>query len=622
MEQSIDVRSSSRSLSEQSLYTLVSLPIELLVYIFSFVNSARDKAKLRYVSQRLLQAVEAPSLWRNFTWPHYDFREERSIESVFKSCGRHMKQLSFPDTTVLSVESLQHCSNVLRLSLPSVKLNFIQLRRVMQCMKKLQYLDVLWTTRNDIKSLLLIVAYPVYGYAIKELTIREKVKDSSFGEALHFLLNEWTALRLFPHTLNVVTNVSPDIMTEVVEQWMHFGKPRSVDRISYLNIYGSFSTFIGLVSKLPILQYQIFGSQCGIRSFINARNYGLLGLDSDYLLLTSCTISNGDLLHKANLSNSSIQGTPLNITSIEFLTHFVATQCGFLYSEHLEQLAIVCPNLQQLNLMETSNCLKCLRGLRAIATCCQKLEGLNIMGISVKEVESCIELWKILVDLHLTYLAIELCCLLCFEDDQTKQIITSLHQKCLKVKALESSSYGDCTECVVNELPLMLSNFPLLIHCCTWFMKNVNICETLRYLCYIGDDDMWWPWSIKNCNLEQLCTFTETLVLPDSFMNAISAHGGLVHVILNVDFVTQTGIAALIENSPNLITCHVYIQNEAAWHIFFSSGDFRSRLVEKYSQRKLFLCGSCCLVKGGWTVNETRDYLVHGNMDVFSLWNC
>ena len=619
MEQSIDVRS-TRSSSEQPLYTLLSLPIELLVYIFSFVTSARDKAKLRYVSQRLLEAVETPSLWRNFTWPHYDFREERSIEGAFKSCGRHMKELSFPDRTLLPVESLQHCSNVLRLSLPSVKLNFIQLRTVMQCMKKLQYLDVLWTTRNEIKTLLLIVAYPVYGYAIKELTIREKVKDSPFCEALHFLLNEWTALKLMPHTLNVVTATPYLTMKKVVEQWVHFGKSSSANHISYLNMYGRFNTVIDFVSKPPLFQYQIFGSQCGNYSFVNARNYGLLGLDSDYLLLSSRTLSNGDLLQKAILSHSSIQGTPLNITSIQFLTHFVATQCGFLYSGHLEQLAIACPNLQQLDLTETFNCLKCLGGLHAIATYCQKLEGLNIMGISVKEVESCIELWKILVDLHLNYLAIELCCLLCFEDDQTKQIITDLHQKCLKLKSLESECDDQCTKCVVNEQSLMLSNFSFLIHCYTYFVKNVNISETLKYLFYLGDADIWWPWSIKHCNLEQLCIISELLVLPDSFMNTISAHGGLVHVILNVNCVSQTGITSLIENSPNLITFHVYIQNEVAWHIFFNASDFRSGLEERYSQRKLFLCGSYCLIEGDSTENEIRDCLIHSNIDVFSLW--
>ena len=82
------------------------------------------------------------------------------------------------------------------------------------------------------------------------------------------------------------------------------------------------------------------------------------------------------------------------------------------------------------------NCLKNLQGLQAIAEGCKKLQGLNIMGISVSEVESSVKLWKILVCLQLTYLSIDCFCLLCFEDKQTKQVIVNLYQKCLKMKPL------------------------------------------------------------------------------------------------------------------------------------------------------------------------------------------
>jgi len=41
-------------------------------------------------------------------------------------------------------------------------------------MKKLKYLDILWVSKNDVKLLLSIIGYPVYGGTIKELTIRER----------------------------------------------------------------------------------------------------------------------------------------------------------------------------------------------------------------------------------------------------------------------------------------------------------------------------------------------------------------------------------------------------------------------------------------------------------------
>ena len=166
--------------------------------------------------------------------------------------------------------------------------------------------------------------------------------------------------------------------------------------------------------------------------------------------------------------------------------------------------------------------------------------------------ENCVQLWEILVDLHLTYLDIELCFLQCFEgDDQSKQsIINRLHQKCIKMEALEAYRDKDCNKCVENEQLLILSNFPLLIHCVTENIDVINIYEKLIYLWYMGIGSQISP--TVNCNLQELCIQSDKLALSDSFMSTLSAHGGLVHVILSVHFVTQNGIASLIENSLNL----------------------------------------------------------------------
>ena len=612
--------------SVQRLYTLLVLPIELLIYIFSFVTSARDKANLRYASQGLRAAVEMPSLWRNFTWPHYDFREENSIKSVLESCGRHVKRLSFPSLVRIPVESLQHCSNVLRLSLPSIELTLNQVRTIMQSMKKLQHLDVLWTSKNYVKHLLSIVGYPVYGYTIKELTIRtgEQLFHSAFDhEMLICMLTQWEALRLTPHTLNIVSATSVDMMKTILEKWVSFRKsrPQSADHIGHLNVYRCRYVVLGLETKFPYFQYQITGSQCVNHSFVIPRNCGLLGLN-DCLVLKNCTTNNGDVLHKAVMissSRTSINRTPLDIIDIEFLTHFSCSGYEFFNSDHLEKLAIACPNLQQLNLIGNVHCLKKLQGLRAIALHCRKLEGLDILQISVDEVECCVQLWEILADLQLTYLAIDMCCLFCFEEnDQTnKEIIIGLHQKCVKMRALEVYPITHCTKCDENKLPLVLSNFPLLIHCITMRIENVKISERLRYFWYVGDNYTSWPLSITICNLEQLCIEGHQLAVPDNFMHVVSAHGGLVLVILDVASVTKHGIVALVENSPNLITCHIYVKAKNNCHI---SRDFRSRLKKKYSQRKLFLCGSCHLSKGVMPPNLLRVLHVCGSMDFFSLW--
>ena len=81
---------------------------------------------------------------------------------------------------------------------------------------------------------------------------------------------------------------------------------------------------------------------------------------------------------------------------------------------------------------------------------------------------------------------------------------------------------------------LLLSNFPSFIHCNTGNIENVIVCDTLRYA---GDGH---SLEMANCNLEQVCIMSDTLTLSDSFLIRLSAHGGLVHVILNVNcFFTQ-----------------------------------------------------------------------------------
>ena len=74
-----------------------------------------------------------------------------------------------------------------------------------------------------------------------------------------------------------------------------------------------------------------------------------------------------------------------------------------------------------------------------IAACCQNLQGLNLLCISVEHMESHIQLWEILVEMNLRYLGIDLCALLPYEvDEQVKEKIVSLYQKCSTLKAVEA----------------------------------------------------------------------------------------------------------------------------------------------------------------------------------------
>ena len=103
------------------------------------------------------------------------------------------------------------------------------------------------------------------------------------------------------------------------------------------------------------------------------------------------------------------------------VVHFDLSCCDCLISGHLEQLAISCPNTQKLNLQYSEDCLTSLQGLRAITTYCEKLQGLNILGIT--RVENQVQLWKILSDIKLTHLAVDLCVLEPKEEDDQAKLV-------------------------------------------------------------------------------------------------------------------------------------------------------------------------------------------------------
>jgi len=293
---------------------------------------------------------------------------------------------------------------------------------------------------------------------------------------------------------------------------------------------------------------------------------------------------------------------------------------------------MACPNLLELNLRGNVNCLKNLQGLHTVATCCHNLRGLNILLISLNNVESHIRLWEILVNLKLTTLLIELCTLIPHEDDQTKDKIVSLYQNCLNLKALEvSGNGGRCDKCRTfvgrREDFLLLSNLPSLIHLTVETIPYDIVtvgdiltgCLKLKYLTYTNYFFEILCSLTHQCDLEQLSILSRQ-DFSDNFMSMISAHGGLVHVLLHGNSVTDKGVTTLIENSPKLFTCHIY-----AHHFNTSSGDplnlkdFKAQLLMKFSNRKLFSNGSYHLFV---IFYETlHEVLEEHNTDLMSFWH-
>ena len=214
--------------------------------------------------------------------------------------------------------------------------------------------------------------------------------------------------------------------------------------------------------------FQIDFGQAVVSPYVSASSVGLQGIQSDLLLLSSCTHC-GRVVHKVTIEKDSFiharQKVNCNITNLHFVTEFFAFFGGSFSYEHLEQLAIACPNLQRLGLQQNKSCLKSLQGLCNIADFCCNLRGLNISGIPIEEVEDQIQLWIILSDMKLTHLAVDYCLMLSSVKD--KQTLISLFQKCTSLLAVESNSVAACSTCskFIGKNISVLSQFTSLIHC-------------------------------------------------------------------------------------------------------------------------------------------------------------
>ena len=609
----------------ESVY-IVSLPVELLVYIISFLPTARDKVKLRYVSQRLRVVSETPSLWREFVWPLYDHREKRSVMNVLKACGDYLKRLIFSDHVTPStlMEVLSHCSNLTQLSLPpQTKLDSEELRLAVQHMDHLEKLEVQLST--DIKPLLLIGG-------LKGLTVH-------VPEEYHSLctpwVEEWMKKRCIPCNFNLITKTfdlgSEELFLESLLQWKQV-----TPLIGYTSYFKLFYSDIRppLNFFLLIPEFELEIGQETVLPLVKASDFGILGLEWDILLLTS-TIHDGKLVCKADSESPGIysifchRNIVLNkvVNSLSCVTELNFAYSSTVHSGHLEQLSIACPNLERLNLDSNYSALSSLQGLRMIASHCHNLHGLNLRLISLPEIESHIGLWQLLSGIRLTHLFIDVCVF--FGKPDERQQVIPLFQKCTSLQALEFDSfYSDhfckvCPHCEVKWS--LLSNFSALKYC--RLVGNhpdvvqdiVNGCKQLAVLACDSCRKRLLVSPIVTTSLQQIFIDSKKTILPDVFMKMLSAHGGLVHVILSVKSVAVNGIISLIENSPRLLTLNIYADSYV-FNPCISINPIEyleESLAGMFSHKKLFNVGRLTLEHD---YPYSRQFELMSGTDLFPLW--
>jgi len=592
-------------------WNILSLPVELLVYIFSYLSTVDDKMKLRYVSCKLQSVVsETASLWSEFILPLYDHRQKLAVINVLKTCGYGVKRLALPDhmNTSTLFEMLSHCSNVtsLRLS-PGTKLDSEELGIVLRYTNHLEELEVQLST--DIKPLLRIGE-------LKDLTIH--VPEECHSLCVQWVV-EWMRNKFIPIKLNLVTKkfADYDLEEQFKESILQFPDftPLTDYTSSFKLYYDMRTPPLNLSPSLP--EFQVDFCQTAIVSYAEPSSFGII-LSWNFFavfIVTDCN-HNGKKFSKMEPGLSNVLELSRNSNNVvlnDFIDHLnCITEANFSEFEtvkywHLERLAVACPNLQRLNLQNNFECLKNLKGLEKIASHCCDLRGLSFQYIPHHLVEDHLQFWKILSSMKLTHLFIDVCVFypLTVNDPSYDKQLCGFFQKCACLQALQLWSYdcyGICDRCVDCAVKWsMLSCFPALKYCRMvgnhpYIVQDiVNNCEALKILQCNSKVSLSIS-VIYTSNLQQLSIKAKLTNISDVFMKTVSSHHGLIHFALEVNSVMIKGINTVITNSPKLLTLLIRSKELVYNYDGINSRDeLEEDLQKRFLYRKLFTIGKFSL---------------------------
>ena len=606
---------------------LLSLPNEILVKIMSYLPDARDRVKFRYVSRRWRNISETPSLFCEFMWPDCNHHEERCLYNVMKDYGVHIRRLSFPQQVICPcrlpntenqvilkllqmAEMLQFCSNLTHLSLPALDHSNSssddsgeQLRRSIQEMKHLEVLTIHCYTS--------VKPYLSLKTALKELTIYTVIRSKEGIE----VFRDWMMNGFNPPKLNIILcSNSMDVALRTFRNvlmpvWSTWNSQIPAGHFACLKVYINYKVPLNLFQNAPAFQLQY-----GELFTLPVVHVGT------WLLLTDHgDADNSRVVHKAEYySWTGMQYHVFQGLRQDFVLQLdnIVTSLTELdlsgYPCNLVQMIVACPLLRRLNLKD--NMALGLQDLQMIANCCLNLEGLNLTNVPIPcftSSDSLIDVWEILSNMKkLAYLTMDARYLVsCFSD--VPQELESLFEKCTTLRALELSKAG-----FTNHYEL-LSHFPSLEYCrlTSSSMKCVqNIltaCKGLKYFCC----DTGPPQSLLRQahvnNLQQLCILSGCTDLDFKFMEAVSAHGGLIHVVFKVKSVNFNGIITLINNSPNLLTCLFGLPEKKQQYCKW----LNTELAERFGRRKLFISVQPANCR---RVVEDLEWLQ--NTDLLTLW--
>ena len=487
---------------------------------------------VRHISQRFRNVVEIPLFWKQFTLYHRPYLKRHHMgimENLLKMIGEHVRKMYIGAVTSTALGMVNNCRNVTHLILYD---KFSPLW-VVKAMPHLQYLELIpevggyyycsYDDKNDYyagieDTIELLKIIPVSVKKL-DLVLSSPIDLEPIVTGIQAFANEHYAL---PSIINIfgefnitaTDNHTYDRTREYYcmgRHWQRRGfnlpvKNLPANHTDNLFEFWSMSAFnlssfeIRLYDRVPILMNLFppvpvrnyrFGA-AATPTLIQLRDYGIVGLKDNIFHFSEYIDDRGMVCHAVTLDHgdcgSLIEERHITCTPHLHIVSYVDISYQNVSSNHLQQLAVACPNLQQLHLRGNVNCLEDLQGLQAVVDKCKNLKSLNLAGISVYWVECYFLLWDLLSNLKkLTLLTIDLCMILLYDyDDDDKQELVTMCKSCHSLLALNVHlGQESCSGCNSSKINLLFSHFPSLKYCVLsqWDYTEINhrriVMETL-----------------------------------------------------------------------------------------------------------------------------------------------
>ena len=507
---------------------LINLPTELLVIIIFYLPIC-DRMMMRHISQRFRNVAEIPQLWKKFTLYCQPFLKRHHMGimgNLLKVIGEHVRIMCVykVESTILKMLYNSDCRNVTHLILPSL-VSSSWLSTIVYVMPRLQYLrmrpmiytggqlscyseddgDNEYYTAVD-EAIELLKGIPV---TIKKLdlflfhpTDLEPIVTGIQAVAHKQYCAIPSIINIFGRfNITATDNYDYDRGGYWKKPWPRpvlFCKRVELKRCTdnlfefwsrsafnlppfKIRLYDTVPTTMNLFLPVPVRSYK-FGAAVKAPTLIQLPAYGIVGLKENIFHFSEYIDDHGIVSHAVTLDHGDC-GSLIEERHITCIPHlhtvsYVDISYENVSSNHLQQLAVACPNLQQLHLQGNGNCLNDLQGLQAIVDKCKNLKRLNLAEISVLSVESYLLLWELLSSLKkLTLLTIDLCMILLYDfDDDDEQKLVTMCKSCHSLLALNVHlGQESCIECNSINKKFLISHFPSLTYCALWNIEYSSV---------------------------------------------------------------------------------------------------------------------------------------------------